>query len=47
MDEDEHKCKLKLSLSELAVGRDGEPRTALSERCLQNLLSQTIVKLRE
>ena len=47
MDEDEHKCKPKLSLSEPAVGRDGEPRTALSERCLQNLLSQTIVKLRE
>ena len=47
MDEDEHKCKPNLSLSELAVGRDGEPRTALSERCLQNLLSQTIVKLRE
>gem|GEM_PF-4221536 len=32
---------------ELAVGRGGEPRTALSECCLQNLLSQTIVKLRE
>ena len=47
MDEDEHKCKPNLSLSELAVGRDGEPRTALSEKCLQNLLSQTIVKLRE
>ncbi|MCW3138089.1 MAG: hypothetical protein OCU20_07290 [Methanophagales archaeon] len=29
MDEDEHKCKPKLSLSELAVGRGGEPRTAL------------------
>ncbi len=46
MDEDEHKCKPKLSLSELAV--EVENLGPLSpEWYLRNLLSQTLVKLRE
>jgi len=45
-EEDEHKCKPKLSLSELAV--EVENLGPLSpEWYLRNLLSQTIVKLRE